>query len=136
MGNVVTRDPEVLGGEPVFAGTRVPIKSLFEHLEAGDSIADFLEGFPSVKRDQVLALLEESKADAMAQEWMRILLDENLDWRLGRGLLGHEVESVHRLGWVGIQNGVLLEKAKEAGFEVLTTESNLAKNGQVTDLLC
>jgi uncharacterized protein (DUF433 family) len=68
MGNVVTRDPEVLGGEPVFAGTRVPIKSLFEHLEAGDSIADFLEGFPSVKRDQVLALLEESKAHAMAQQ--------------------------------------------------------------------
>jgi uncharacterized protein DUF5615 len=67
---------------------------------------------------------------------MRILLDENLDWRLGRGLLGHEVESVHRLGWVGIQNGVLLEKAKEAGFEVLTTESNLAKNGQLTYLLC
>jgi uncharacterized protein (DUF433 family) len=54
MGNVVTRNPEILGGEPVFAGTRVPIKSLFEHLEAGDSIADFLEGFPSVKRDQVL----------------------------------------------------------------------------------
>jgi uncharacterized protein (DUF433 family) len=68
MGNVVTRDPEVLGGEPVFAGTRVPIKSLFEHLEAGESIADFLEGFPSVKRDQVLALLEESKAHAMAQQ--------------------------------------------------------------------
>jgi uncharacterized protein (DUF433 family) len=47
-----------LGGEPVFAGTRVPIKSLFEHLEAGDSFADFLEGFPGVAREQVLALLE------------------------------------------------------------------------------
>ena len=58
------RDPESLGGEPVFPGTRVPIKSLFDHLEAGDSIADFLEGFPSVKREQVLALLEESKAHA------------------------------------------------------------------------
>jgi len=61
MEKVVTRDPEILGGEPVFAGTRVPIESLFDHLEAGDSIADFLEGFPSVKREQVLALLEESK---------------------------------------------------------------------------
>ena len=68
MGNVVTRDPEVLGGEPFFDGTRVPIKSLFEHLEAGDSIADFLVGFPSVKRDQVLALLEEAKAHAIAQQ--------------------------------------------------------------------
>ena len=62
MKKVVTRDLEILGGEPVFAGTRVPIKSLFDHLEAGDSIADFLEGFPSVKREQVLALLEESKS--------------------------------------------------------------------------
>ena len=68
MGNVVTRDPEILGGEPVFAGTRVPIKSLFDHLEAGDSIGDFLEGFPSVKREQVLALLEESRARALAPQ--------------------------------------------------------------------
>jgi hypothetical protein len=44
---------------------------------------------------------------------MRILLDENLDWRLGRALVGHEVESVQRLGWAGIQNGVLLKKAEE-----------------------
>jgi putative ABC transport system permease protein len=66
MAKVVMRDPEILGGEPVFAGTRVPIKSLFDHLEAGDSIADFLEGFPSVKREQVLALLEESKAHTLA----------------------------------------------------------------------
>ena len=66
MRGVITRDPEILGGEPVFAGTRVPVKSLFAHLEAGDSIGDFLEGFPSVKREQVLALLEESKAQAIA----------------------------------------------------------------------
>jgi predicted nuclease of predicted toxin-antitoxin system len=57
---------------------------------------------------------------------MRILLDENVDWRLVRGLLGHEVESVQRLGWAGIQNGVLLKKAEEAGFELLiTTDSNM-----------
>ena len=59
MSSVVTQDPEILGGEPVFAGTRVPAMSLFDHLEAGDSIEQFLEGFPSVKRDQVIALLEE-----------------------------------------------------------------------------
>jgi predicted nuclease of predicted toxin-antitoxin system len=57
---------------------------------------------------------------------MRILLDENLDWRLVRGLLGNEVESVQRLGRAGIQNGVLLKKAAEAGFEVLSTmDSNM-----------
>ena len=58
---IIDSDPEILGGEPVFRGTRVPIKSLFDHLEAGDSIEDFLEGFPSVRRDQVIALLELSQ---------------------------------------------------------------------------
>jgi uncharacterized protein (DUF433 family) len=72
MEKVVTRDPEILGGEPVFAGTRVPIKSLFDHLEAGDSIADFLEGFPGVKREQVLALPVESKAHAMASDLTQV----------------------------------------------------------------
>ena len=65
MSKVITRDTEVLGGEPVFQGTRVPVKSLFDHLEAGDSIDDFLEGFPSVRREQVLVLLQESKAQAL-----------------------------------------------------------------------
>ena len=45
----------------VFIGTRVPVQSLFDHLESGESIDDFLEGFPSVKREQVLAVLEESR---------------------------------------------------------------------------
>lgn len=58
---VVHADPDVLGGTPVFAGTRVPVQSLFDHLEAGDAIGDFLEGFPSVKREQVIAVLEESR---------------------------------------------------------------------------
>ena len=68
MSKVVMRDPEILGGEPVFVGTRVPVKSLFDHIEAGDSIEDFLDGFPSVKREQVIALLEESKAHASARD--------------------------------------------------------------------
>ena len=54
-------DPKILGGTPVFVNTRVPVQSLFDHLAAGDSIDDFLEGFPSVKRKQVVALLETSK---------------------------------------------------------------------------
>jgi uncharacterized protein (DUF433 family) len=66
MSAVVTQYPEILGGEPVFIGTRVPAKSLFDHLEAGDSIEQFLEGFPSVKREQVIALLEESRAHLLA----------------------------------------------------------------------
>ncbi|MGI8956727.1 MAG: DUF433 domain-containing protein [Chthoniobacterales bacterium] len=56
----------MLGGEPVFAGTRVPARSLCDHLEAGDSIEQFLEGFPSVKREQVIALLDESRKHVLA----------------------------------------------------------------------
>jgi len=57
---------------------------------------------------------------------MRVLLDENLDWRLIRGLLWHKVESVQRLGWAGIQNGALLKRAEETGFGVLITmDSNM-----------
>jgi uncharacterized protein (DUF433 family) len=57
---IIQSDPGILGGTPVFIGTRVPVQNLFDHLEAGDSIDDFLEGFPSVKREQVIAVLEES----------------------------------------------------------------------------
>ncbi len=46
---------------PVFSGTRVPVQTLFDYLEAGDSIDDFLEGFPSVTRDQIIAFLEQAK---------------------------------------------------------------------------
>ena len=66
VSSVVSQDPEILGGEPVFAGTRVPVKSLFDHLEAGDSIEEFLGGFPSVKREQVIALLEEAREHAVS----------------------------------------------------------------------
>jgi len=58
---IIHSNPEILGGTPVFIGTRVPVRTLFDHLEAGDSIDDFLEGFPSVRRDQVIALLEISQ---------------------------------------------------------------------------
>jgi uncharacterized protein (DUF433 family) len=54
-------DPEICSGTPVFAGTRVPVQSLFDHLEAGESIDDFLEGFRTVRREQVIAVLEEAR---------------------------------------------------------------------------
>jgi uncharacterized protein (DUF433 family) len=59
--SVICRDPEVMSGTPVFRGTRVPVQTLIEYLEAGDSIDEFLEGFPTVTRDQVIAFLEEAK---------------------------------------------------------------------------
>ena len=62
LGNktLVEIDPEKLGGTPVFYGTRVPIRNLFDCLEAGESLDQFLEQFPTVMREQALAVLEES----------------------------------------------------------------------------
>ena len=60
-GPVVSRDPEIMGGAPVFCGTRVPVQTLLDYLEAGDSIDEFLEGFPTVTREQVIAFLEQAK---------------------------------------------------------------------------
>jgi uncharacterized protein (DUF433 family) len=59
--NLVEIDPEKLGGTPVFRGTRVPIQNLFDSLESGESVEQFLEQYPTVSREQVLAVLEESK---------------------------------------------------------------------------
>ncbi len=56
--DVIHIDPEILGGTPVFKGTRVPIESLFAHLEQGVSIDEFLEDFPTVTREQVIQVLE------------------------------------------------------------------------------
>jgi len=56
-----------MGGAPVFAGTRVPVQTLFECLEAGDTIDDFLDGFPTVTREQVVGLLETAKGRVLAE---------------------------------------------------------------------
>jgi len=55
---VINIDPEILGGTPVFEGTRVPIESLFDHLEGGVSLDEFLDEFPTVTRDQAVEVLE------------------------------------------------------------------------------
>jgi uncharacterized protein (DUF433 family) len=59
--DVVHADPEIMGGTPVFVGTRVPLQNLIDYLEGGESIEDFLDGFPSVKREQVIAVIEAAK---------------------------------------------------------------------------
>ena len=64
---IVHRDPEILGGKPVFVGTRVPVKSLFDHLEAGDSLDEFLVSFPSVSRQQAIAALELAREMTVGQ---------------------------------------------------------------------
>jgi uncharacterized protein (DUF433 family) len=59
--DIISTSPDIMSGTPVFAGTRVPVQSLIDCLEAGESIDGFLEGFPTVSREQVIAFLEEAK---------------------------------------------------------------------------
>jgi uncharacterized protein (DUF433 family) len=64
---LITTSPERLGGTPVFAGTRVPVQTLIEYLEGGDSLTKFLEDFPSVTREHAIAVLEEAKSALLAK---------------------------------------------------------------------
>lgn len=59
---LIDRNPGILGGTPVFSGTRVPVRILMEHLEAGDRLDEFLKDYPTVTRDQAVAVLERAKA--------------------------------------------------------------------------
>jgi len=59
-------DPEILGGTPVFTGTRVPLRSLFDYLEGGESLDEFLRQFPSVRRDQAIAALDMARKSLLA----------------------------------------------------------------------
>lgn len=63
---LITIDPEVHGGMPVFRGTRVPVKTLFDHIEAGDELEVFLDDFPSVSRDLAVSVLERARAALIA----------------------------------------------------------------------
>ncbi len=70
--NVINIDPEILGGAPVFKGTRVPIESFFDHLEGGVSLDEFLEDFPTVKREQAVELLELAEEVLTSSEFAKI----------------------------------------------------------------
>src|SRR3954471_2325372 len=64
---IVWVNPQRLGGAPCFAGTRVPVRTLFDYLEGGDSLDEFLEGFPGVTREQAVALIERAAAGLLDQ---------------------------------------------------------------------
>jgi len=66
VSDLIVVDPEILGGKPVFKGTRVPIKTLFDYLERGYTLDEFLECFPSVSKDFVVKVLERSEAALLA----------------------------------------------------------------------
>lgn len=67
MSDAILVDPEIMHGVPVFRGTRVPVHTLFEYLEGGDTLEDFLEGFPTVSRELALEVLEEAEQLLLAR---------------------------------------------------------------------
>ena len=67
VADAITRNPETMHGVPVFRGTRVPAQTLFDYLEGGDTLEEFLEGFPTVPRELALAALEEAKQLLLAR---------------------------------------------------------------------
>jgi uncharacterized protein (DUF433 family) len=66
---LIQRSEELLGGTPVFAGTRVPVQTLFDYLEEGDTLDEFLEDFPAVSREHAVKVLERMKETLLAQEY-------------------------------------------------------------------
>jgi uncharacterized protein (DUF433 family) len=104
---VVCKDPEIMGGAPVFCGTRVPVQTLLDYLEAGDSIDEFLAGFPSVTRVQVVEFLEAAK-DRLVET------------------VGHDVKTARQMGWTAIRNGELLALASQEFDVFLTVDRNLS----------
>jgi uncharacterized protein (DUF433 family) len=69
MAGLINRSDEILGGTPVFAGTRVPVQTLFDYLEEGDTLDDFLDDFPAVTREHAIKVLEKMKETFLAQEY-------------------------------------------------------------------
>lgn len=69
MVDLIIRSNDILGGTPVFAGTRVPVQTLFDYLEAGDSLDEFLDDFPAVTREHAIKILETMKETFLAQEY-------------------------------------------------------------------
>ena len=67
MDKIIIKDPNIMGGEPVFRGTRVPFKILTDYLEGGDSLDDFLEQYPSVTRQDAIAAIEEARISLVSQ---------------------------------------------------------------------
>ncbi len=122
-GHIINIDPEILGGTPVFYGTRVPIKNLFDYLETGESIDFFLEDFSGVKREQVINFLKCRKNLLKHRRtfYMKILPDECVTKHLKLHLRKHEVLTVREMEWSGIRNEELMTLCVERHFDMLLT---------------
>ena len=92
---VIHSDPEIMGGTPVFVGTRVPLATLLDYLEAGQPLSEFLEDFLTVTKEHAVAALEQAKE---ASSPVRVLRDECLPRRLKPSSLGTKSEPLQRWG--------------------------------------
>ena len=124
---LVRSDPEIMGGTPCFAGTRVPIRAMFDYIAGGHPLADFLDDFPTVSKEHAIGVLK--LADHF---WpvMHVLLDECLPKQLWRSLKGHIAWTVQQKGWSGKRNGELLSLMSSNGFQVLLTADQSIVNQQ------
>lgn len=123
MYSVVTKNLNVLHGTPCFAGTRVPAETLFDYLEDGHSIEEFLIDFPGVKREQVTSLLGEVR-EGIGREAKPIEAYESpprrkLPHRMRNWITGHEVFTATYMKWSQLDNGELVRAAADEGFDML-----------------
>ena len=117
---LIERDPEKMSGTPVFYGTRVPIKNLFDCLEAGEGLDEFLDQFPTVSREQALQVLENYKEWLLSQH--ESAADVCVTRFVKRDLVAeHEVLTVDDAGLKGLKNGDLLRAAAAVNFDALVT---------------
>lgn len=114
----VERDPGVVSGAWVFRGTRVPVAALFENLEDGATVHDFLAWFRGVTSEQMRAVLDQAARSALATAQVRVLFDRGTPAPLRAALTGHVIETAYELGWSTLRNGELIAAAEKAGFEV------------------
>ena len=126
---VIESDPEILGGALCFKGTRVPLKTMLDYVEAGFSLDRFIRGYSSIQTAQA-AVLEWQGTSEPPFPWAGtcrvILIDENMDETFPESMPGHDVRHVVGMGWAGTKNGALLKKVEETGFSTfITADKNM-----------
>jgi uncharacterized protein (DUF433 family) len=124
--HIISRDPEVMGGTPVFAGTRVPVQALFDHLVADEALAEFADGFPTAGVEGARASAPHRGVDRIRRvAGMRVFADECVNRLLLRHLTGHTFVHASDTPLLSTKNGVLL-RAVSPDYDVfLTCDTNI-----------
>jgi Protein of unknown function (DUF433) len=123
---VIARSNDVMGGTAVFYGTRVPVQTLLDNLEAGETIEDFSRGVSRGDAGPGHCVSGGGEGPAGRIGHLRIFLDECVDRRLARDLIGHDVRTARDMGWTTIVNGRLLALAAEQFDVFVTVDRNLS----------